>query len=237
MIATPPNLLPADEAMRLQSLYGCDIVDSLQEDIFDELVALTANLFRLPISYVGLMEADQLSFKAAYGLPRQPSYPRAGSLCALVVKYDQVVMYHDLAAAIPTSLDAQAIQLSLAHQVRFYVGAPLRMPDQRTIGTLCLAGPQPREFSTTEQHILETLAEVISHAIAVRSHYRRQSGQGNDGHWLKIRTQVCDEVYALGALVRYLTARYGTSTPVPEEILQPVRRRLHDLRAMLQEVD
>jgi len=237
MLATPPTLLPADESIRLQSLHSYDIVHSLQEDVFDELVALLASLFRLPIAYVGLVEANQLSYKAAYGLPRQSVHPRAETLCARVVKQNQVVVYHDLAAATPTVLDRQAIENSLAHQVRFYAGAPLQMPDYRTIGTLCVAGPEPREFSSAEQGLLETVAEVVSHAIAVRSYCRTSSAMGGEVRWLEIRTQARDEVYALGALVRYLSARYGTSTPVPEQILQPVMRRLHDLRAILQEYD
>jgi len=235
MIATPPTLLPADETARLQSLHSYTIVQSLQEEIFDELVALLANLFRLPIAYVGLMEADQLSYKAAYGLPRQAVHPRAGTLCAQVIKYNRVVVYHDLAETPQTSLDALAIQNSLAYKVRFYAGAPLRMPDHRTIGTLCLAGQQPREFSSAEQQLLETVADIVSHAIAVRSYCN--SSNAGDIRWLEIRTQARDEVYALGALVRYLSARYGTATPVPEEILQPVMRRLHDLSAILQEYD
>jgi GAF domain-containing protein len=235
MLATPPTLLPTDEAARLKSLYSYAIVQSLQEEIFDEIVALLASLFRLPIAYVGLMEADQLSYKAAYGLPRQVAHPRAGSLCALVVKHNRVVVYHDLAEVPQNSLDALAIQNSLAHKVRFYAGAPLRMPDHRTIGTLCLAGQHPREFSAGEQQLLEVAADVVSHAIAVRS--QCYSSSLNDIRWIDIQTQARDEVYALGALVRYLSARYGTSTPVPEEILLPVTRRLHDLRAVLQEYD
>ncbi len=230
MTATPPTLLPADEVARLQSLHRYAIVQSVQEDFFDELVALLAGLFRLPIAYIGLMEADQLSYKATYGFPRQHAHPRAGSLCSLVIKHNRVVVYHDLAEVAQTSLDASAIQNSLTHKVRFYAGAPLRMPDHRTIGTLCLAGLHPREFSPAEQRLLVVMAEVVSHAIAVRSNL-------GDIRWLEIRTQARDEVYALGALVRYLSARYGTAVPVPEEILQPVARRLHDLRTILQEYD
>jgi transcriptional regulator with GAF, ATPase, and Fis domain len=234
MLLTPPTLLPADETARLQSLHSYGIVRSLQEDIFDELVLLLANLFRIPIAYIGLLEADQLSYKATYGMPRQQAHPRASSLCALVVKHSRVVVYQDLAEVPQTALNAAGIQNALAHKMRFYAGAPLLMPDHRAIGTLCLVGPQPREFSPAEQHLLEVMAMVVSHAIAVRSHCCNGL---NDLRWLEIRTQARDEVYALGALVRYLSARYGTATPVPEEILQPVMRRLRDLRAVLQEYD
>ncbi|TVT43743.1 GAF domain-containing protein [Hymenobacter setariae] len=232
MMATPSTLLPANEAARLQSLQSYAIVRSLQEDFFDELVVLLADLFRLPIAYIGLMEADQLSYKATYGFSRQLAQPRASTLCALVIKQNQVVVYYDLAATNPTSLDAFAIQNSLASEVCFYAGAPLRMPDNQVIGTLCVAGQQPRAFSPAEQQLLEAMAEVVSCAIAVRSSY---CGDEHGIRWSKIRTHARDEVYALGALVRYLSARYGTSTPVPEEIVLPVARRLHDLRAILQE--
>jgi hypothetical protein len=34
--------------------------------------------------------------------------------------------------------------------------------------------------------------------------------------------------------VRYLTTRYGTLVPVPDDVLQPVMRRLADLRNILE---
>lgn len=234
MIATPTILLPTNEAERLQSLHYYDIVDSLQEELFDELVALTASLFRLPMAYVGLVEAQQMRYKATYGLPRLPPQPRATLLCAQVIKHNQVVVYHDLATTAQTPLDARAIQEGVAHNVLFYVGAPVRMADQHAIGTLCLVGPQPRKFSLTEQQVLGDIASLVSRAIAVR-HFCRNSPLLGEARWQEVQEQAREEIYALGALVRYLFARYGTGVPVPEEILHPVQRRLHDLRAILYE--
>ena len=233
MVAVPKMLLPADEAERLKSLRHYDILHSLQEGLFDELVALAAVLFRLPIAYVGLVDAKQVHYKATYGFPRIPPNPRAELLCAQVVKHASVIVYHDLATATPTSLDAAAIQNCLAQRVRFYAGAPLRMPDQRVIGTLCLVDQQPREFSDAEQELFEDLASIVSQAIVVR-HYCRSQPVLGEAHWQAIQQEARDEVYGLGALARYLAARYGSSVPVPEEILQPVRRRLHDLHTILQ---
>lgn len=234
MITTPTTLLPVDEAERLHSLQHYDIVYSLREEVFDELVALTASLFRLPVAYIGLVEADQVHYKAVYGYPRISPQPRAEQMCSLVVKRSQVVVYQDLELAIQTPLNARAIQKCLVQHVRFYAGAPLRTPEHHIIGTLCLVGPQPREFSLVEQQLLEIIAGIVSQAIALRSHCRSSDILG-EIHWRELRTQARDEVYALGALVRYLATRYGTATPVPEEILHPVKRRLHDLCTILQE--
>jgi len=236
MVATPAMLLPANEAERLRSLHQYEILHSLQEDLFDELVVLAGALFRLPIAYVSLVDAERVHYKATYGFPLIPPNLRAELLCAQVVRHGRVVVYHDLAAATQTLLDAAAIQNCLAHQARFYAGAPLRMPDQHIIGTLCLVGQQPRDFSPDEQQLLEELAAIVSRAIVVRHHCHHTLVLGQ-GRWQATQREARDEVHGLGALVRYLAARYGPAVPVPEEVLQPVRRRLHDLRAILQDYE
>lgn len=234
MVTIPDMLLPANEAGRLQSLRQCDILPTLQECFFDELVALSAALFQLPIAYISLVDAELVQYKARYGLPALPPQPRAEVLCAQVVKQGQLVVYHDLLTAPQLPGTARAIQNGLANQARFYAGAPLRMPGQYVIGTLCVVGRQPREFSAAEETVLDAIADLVSQAILAR-HHCRSTPVLRDAGWQKVQTQARDEVYALGALVRYLAARYGTGVPVPEEILNPVRRRLHDLRAVLHE--
>ncbi|RZJ93291.1 MAG: GAF domain-containing protein [Hymenobacter sp.] len=234
MVAFSESIFPVDEHERLESLYHYDVLHSLQEELFDELVTLTAALFRLPIAYISLVAAQQIHYKASFGLPPLPPQPRADLLCAQVVKQGEVVVYHDLASAPQTALTAQSIQNGLAQQARFYVGAPLRMPDQHVIGTLCLVDQQPREFSADEQNMLEAIANLASQAVVVRCLCRSTPTLGNT-RWQTMQLHARDEVYALGALVRYLAARYGTSVPVPQEILQPVWRRLQDLHVILQE--
>ncbi|RZK31797.1 MAG: GAF domain-containing protein [Hymenobacter sp.] len=233
MVSAPKLLFPIDEHERLQSLYHYDILHSLREELFDELVVLAATLFRVPIAYISLVAAEQVHYKATFGFPQVlPAQPRAELLCAQVVRQGQVVVYHDLATAPQTALDAQAIQNALAHEARFYAGAPLRMPEQHSIGALCLVDQTQREFSAGEQELLEVLANLVSQAIVVRCHCQATPGLGA-ACWHSIQLQAREEVYALSALVRYLAARYGTSTPVPEEILYPVCRRLIDLQAIL----
>jgi len=234
MIRTSAELLPLNEAERLHSLYHHNILHSRQETVFDELVGLSAHLFGLPVSYIALVDADHLHFKACYGLQSLQPQPRQESLCTHVIKRNRMVLYHDLATMTPTSLEARAVAQALAHQVQFYAGAPLRTADQHAIGTLCLAGQQPRAFSTQEQRTLEYLARVVSQLMVLRHQCCSTLGQGED-YWQVVRSQVCEEVYGLRALVRYLLTRYGATVPVPEEILHLVGRRLQDLQGILYE--
>jgi GAF domain-containing protein len=234
MISTPAALLPGDETERLRTLHHYTILRSLQEEVFDELVALTARVFNLPIAYISLIDRDEASYKATHGFPLLPPQPRVGMLCAVTVRANQVVVYHDLAAATPTPVDAVALQRSLDNFARFYAGAPLRMPDQHSIGALCVVGPQPRSFSPDEQVVLERLAMVVALTIVVRHLCLQQYPHGAD-RWQAVQAELRDEVYALRALVRYLAARYGTAEPMPKDILHPVMRRLNDLRDILEE--
>lgn len=234
MISTPAILLPADEAERLRTLHRYDILRSLQEELFDELAALAARVFNLPIAYISLIDRDAATYKATFGFPLLPPQPRVSMLCAVAVKENQVVVYHDLAATTPTPANAVALQRALDNQARFYAGAPVRMPDQHSIGALCVVGPQARVFSADEQNVLERLADVVGLAVAVR-HQCLQHATHGPSRWQMVQAELRDEVYALGALVRYLTARYGTAQPMPQDILDPVVRRLNDLRDILED--
>lgn len=108
------------------------------------------------------------------------------------------------------------------------------MSDQRSIGALCVVDRAPRTFSAEGQQVLDQLAELVGQTIAVR-HYCFTSAALGEPRWQTVRDQVMEELADLGALVRYLIARYSTQVPVPEAVLDPVARRLNDLRRVLAE--
>lgn len=227
------DLSPVNELERLYALRQTDILHSLQEEVFDELVALSARLFGLPISYITLADTDRLHYKASYGLPLPPA-PRQDVLCAQVVRHNRVVLYHDLNAATQTPVDAPAIASALAQQARFYVGAPLRTAADHAIGTLCLVGPTPRSFSPQEQQVLEQLATVVAGLVVLRQHCLHTPALGAT-HWQRVCDLVRDEAHSLSTLARYLLQRYGALVPVPEDALHLMERRLQDVQLLLEE--
>jgi GAF domain-containing protein len=228
------DLSPANETERLYALRQADILHSLQEDIFDELVALSARLFGLPISYVALLDTDRLHYLATHGFQLPPPVPRQDVLCAQVVRHNRVVLYHDLAAAAHTPLEAPAIANALAQRARFYVGAPLRTAAEHAIGTLCLVDQQPRVFSAQEQSVLEQLAGIIGLLVVLRQQCLHTPALG-PLHWQRMRRQVCDEVHALDTLLRYLLQRYGALVPVPDDVLHLFERRLQGVQLLVEE--
>ena len=226
-------LAAPNEAERLQTLRQYDILHSLHEPIFNELVGLAARIFNLPIALIALVDADEVEYKASEGLPGLRRQPRAEALCALAVRQHKTVVLADIAEE--EGLMVEATTAAEAKGLRFYAGAPLAMPNQHDIGTLCVIDYRPRTFSADEQRVLEHIASLVSATVAVR-HSCRRGGKG-EKHWQAVQRHLVDETRELVALVRYLSARFGTQVPVSAAVLEPVQRRLHDLSAVLQEYE
>jgi GAF domain-containing protein len=230
MALTPSFLLPANETKRLQTLHAYDILHSLQEPLFTEVVELAATLFNVPISLIALVDADEVEYKAVHGLPGLRSQPRVEAICALAVREEQVVVFTDLAHS--HALTPEADRAAQAKGLRFYAGAPLCVPGGYCIGTLCIIDRKPRPFSVAEQLVLEQHARLVAWLIAVRQHCLTNQAQGQE-HWGAVRTELAWELQALIALVRYLATYSGTHIPVPVDVLELVGRRLDDFRGKL----
>ncbi|RZL16416.1 MAG: hypothetical protein EOO62_01365 [Hymenobacter sp.] len=152
--------MPVTETERLACLRHYDMLPFLHDDVLDEFVGLAAHIFSLPISLFNLIDTHHVHTEAHYGMSGATPQPRAETLCSTVVERNQVVVYHDLLSAIPTPANALAIQTALAQRIRFYAAAPVRLTDQHSLGALCLLGQRPREFTSQEQHALQS-----SHAL------------------------------------------------------------------------
>jgi GAF domain-containing protein len=231
-VSTPASLLPPDEAARLRSVRACAILDAPPERVFAELAELSAYVFGLPVALIGIVDAEQVVYKAVHGLPGLCPQARAETFCALVVRENKPVILADVAAARHPYLLPAAELAAQAAGVRFYAGAPLRLSDTHSLGTLCVVGYQPRPFSGQEQHLLEQFAHVVSLAIEAR-HACLVGEELGAIHWSVVEYQLAEEVRALVALVRYLLTRPRTELAVPLLVLEHVGRRLGDVREML----
>ncbi|MDF7811096.1 GAF domain-containing protein [Hymenobacter sp. YC55] len=236
MSLIPQILIPTDEMQRLRSIHRYDAALSLQESVFGEFVALAARIFNLPISLIALVDKEQVSYKANYGLPNVQIQPREEALCSTAILDNKAVVYADLTNESSPLITNQAAAAARDKKLRFYAAAPLRMPDERRIGSLCIIDYQPRYLSEGEQQLLEQIATLVSQMVAVRYCCLQTPELGED-QWFLIRNQVQEELQGLQALVRYLATRHGSPAPIPEDILTLISRRLNDLREVLDQYE
>lgn len=232
-LLTTPWLLPSDENQRLATLRHYADDACLHEPVFNGFVDLATRIFNLPVSFIALVDADEVVHKANNGLPQLARRPRTASVCALVVRYNTPLVFTDLAQPSQHGQLTDAAALAVrALGLRFYAGMPLRMPDQSPIGTLCLVGYQPRPFGSDEQRVLEQLAELVQQTLIIRRMCLANNWLG-EGHWSRIQATLTEGIWDLAALVRYLVQRSGAQSPVPASVLDPVSQRLAGLHRNL----
>lgn len=157
---TPP--LPGDEPARLAALRALDILDTPAEERFDRITRLARRLFGVPMAAISLVDESRQWFKSHPGLPVSET-PREVSFCGHAILGHQVMEVPD-AAADERFHDNPLVTGDLG--IRFYAGCPLKGPDGRTLGTLCLFDRSPRLFTPEDRALLRDLTEMAEHELA-----------------------------------------------------------------------
>lgn len=157
---------PADEPYRLAALHALSLLDTPREPDFNGIVELGQALFDVQTCLVTLVDSDRQWFKASVGLEAAET-PRAVSFCGHAILQPDVFVVLD--ATRDERFHDNPLVTGPPH-IRFYAGAPIRLPSGYTIGTVCILGPEPRQvFDVLQQQRLAKLAELAITAISVRA--------------------------------------------------------------------
>lgn len=159
------NIIPGNEVGRQKALERYQILGSPPENSFNHVARLTAQIFKVPISLVSLVGAEQVFFKANFGMGNAKSSSRGQSLCSLAVLQPGVTVFED-ARKEPCLLANPLVAGNFGLQ--FYAGAPLTTHDGYAIGTLCIIDKAVRKFSDQDRQVLEGLAKIVMDEIELR---------------------------------------------------------------------
>ena len=163
------NILPQNDAERIQILREYQILDTPREGAFDHIAQMAARMFNVPIALVSFTDEERVWFKANVGMPGVEQVSRGVSLCSLAILSDEPTVFKDSTKERCLLANTQVIG---EFGLRFYAGAPLRTSEGFNIGTLCIVDKTPRDFSADEQKTLVNLAKIVIEEIEQR--YRRQ---------------------------------------------------------------
>lgn len=152
---------PLNEAERIAVLRDMLILDSAPEERFDTVTAYCQSRFGVQIALVTLVDSDRQWFKSAAGLQVKET-PREISFCGHAILQDDVMIIPDAYRDERFSDNPLVIGPPF---IRFYAGAPLKVPSGHNLGTLCLIDPMPRGLAPEEVEHLQVLARMVSQEL------------------------------------------------------------------------
>ena len=159
-----PAPLPGNEAARLKALRRLLLLDTPPEARYDRIVQYVAALFDVPMALISLVDEDRQWFKASVGL-QVCETTRDVSFCGHAILAPEVMVVPD-ARTDPRFHDNPLV--TGAPYIRFYAGAPLRMPEGELIGTLCILDTRPRRLDASELahlgHLRGMVVEMLGSA-------------------------------------------------------------------------
>lgn len=160
-------VLPNEEE-RIRVLYSYDILDTLPEVEFDNIVYLAKQICQTPIALISLVDKDRQWFKAKIGLELSET-PRRESFCTHTILEQEHLQVCD------AKLDSRFAKSSLVTEephIRFYAGVPLITPNEYCIGALCVMGFTPYQLKAEQIESLRRLSHQVITQLELKQHIK-----------------------------------------------------------------
>jgi GAF domain-containing protein len=158
--------LPETEKKRLKVLWQYEVLDTVPEEVFDDLTELAARICEAPIAMITLVDENRQWFKSKVGVTISET-SRDISFCAHAIGQPDLFIVPDATKDERFSQNPLVIS---EPKVRFYAGAPLFTPDGHALGTLCVIDKVPRELRPDQKTALRVLARHVMTQLELRRH-------------------------------------------------------------------
>ncbi|MBB3048748.1 EAL domain-containing protein (putative c-di-GMP-specific phosphodiesterase class I) [Litorivivens lipolytica] len=156
------SILPAiNESQRLNALAQTGLLDSPPDPRFDALTRLAADLFKVPIALISLIDDERQWFKSRVGLGICET-EREIAFCSKAIESNGVLVVPDTHS--DPHFSANPLVVGPPY-IRFYAGAVIYTKDRLPLGTICVMSPEPRQCTLDEQNILIRCAEMLESLI------------------------------------------------------------------------
>ncbi len=183
--------IPLNEVKRLKVLWQYEVLDTVPEEVFDDLTELAARICEAPIAMITLVDENRQWFKSKVGVTINET-SRDISFCAHAINQEDLFIVPD--AAKDERFASSPLVVS-EPKIRFYAGAPLVTPDGYALGSLCVIDKVPRELRPDQKQALRILSRHVVSQLELRRHARelaaaRQTGKKYKNELDKLRTEL-----------------------------------------------
>ena len=160
-----------DEKARQLALNRLQVLDTPEEQAYDDITRLAADVCGTPIALISLSDSHRQWFKSRMGLQAR-EMPRENSFCAHALQIP-----HSMMIVPDTSADERFVNHPLVTggpKIRFYAGAPLLTGDGHMLGALCVVDTTPRKLEARQLEHLQFMAQQVMVMLENRAVSRQQ---------------------------------------------------------------
>ena len=180
-----------NEKKRLKVLWQYEVLDTVPEELFDDLTELAARICEAPIALISLVDEKRQWFKSKVGTSVSET-SRDFSFCAHAIRQSDLFIVPD---ATKDARFASNPLVTSDPRIRFYAGAPLITADGYALGTLCVIDKVPRELRPDQKQALIILARHVVSQLELRRRSRelanvRQENEDYRGQLDELRAEV-----------------------------------------------
>lgn len=155
---------PDNEEQRLACLNSYQILDSLEEQEYDDIVSLLAHICQTPVATIAFLDPERKWHKAKFGIDKE-YVPREDAICAHTILGTEPLIVND------TLLHPEFCKIGMvvkAPYVRFYAGVPLISKDGFNLGTLCTVDTKPNGLNDFQLQALQALGRQVVALLELR---------------------------------------------------------------------
>ncbi|NLR93380.1 sensor histidine kinase [Flammeovirga agarivorans] len=158
-------VIPKNELERLEELKSYSILDTLEEDDYDNLTAIASEICQTPISLVSLVDDKRQWFKSHHGIDADHT-PKEVAFCAHAInKPKEVLIVNDSREDVRFHDNPLVVGET---KVIFYAGVPLVSEKGLPMGTLCVIDHEPRELTSSQVETLRALGQQVMRLMELR---------------------------------------------------------------------
>jgi len=217
--------IPPNEAKRLKVLWQYEVLDTVPEEVFDDLTELAAQICEAPIALISLVDEKRQWFKSRIGTTVNET-SRDISFCAHAITQSDLFIVPD---ALRDERFARSPLVTSDPKIRFYAGAPLITPDGHALGTLCVIDKVPRELRPEQKQALHVLARHVVSQLELRRRSRelgaaRQERAAHKAGREKLRAELAKVRRELANAQRELARIKASQRPAARRKPKAVRK-------------
>ncbi|MGM0579082.1 MAG: PAS domain S-box protein [Bacteroidota bacterium] len=159
-----------NEKHRVNALHQYNILDTHEEQDYDDIVELATQICDVPIGMINLIDEDRQWSKAKKGI-KENEIARSLSFCTHAIRNEEVMIVKD-AQKDERFLDNPYVVNKPF--IRFYAAVPLSTKEGYHIGTLAVIDQKPKELSSSQLLSLRRLAKQVMTLLNLRLNVKKR---------------------------------------------------------------